>query len=814
MKELLAPNGKKSNLTPEQYKLVRTPAFIAWFGDWEHDPQNASKVIDENGEPLPVWHGTAKEFNIFNKRKIGSNFGVDTKGFFFTSDIKEAEYSAEYMADGNGGIRIMNVFLNIRNPYILNTNGVASIFYDSSSTDFVSIAEENKNDGIIVIGKIGGMLYVVFEPEQIKLADGYNTKFDIRNPDIRFSTGGNLSHKILYHVTDAAKEKIILKQGITPQKKASYTNMFGSDIREHKKSVFAFTNQADAVKWAFKREYDGKEPVIIVVFKAGNIKDWKKDNHIESQFAYGEWLQKEGVVEPSQIIKIVPFKTDFVKKVTSAPYNQQHKVTWKELDVTDNPDIRFALGGIPPRYKEMGFSKVGEKMKSTRTDKKWMVLAKKGKKYKVVHGGYKGMEDYTQHKDKERRKRFWKRMGGFNSAKANDSFSPLYWHKKFGTWEAGGAVLSAPNSETEKQNHMKESEQLNQKIIKLQSVLPTFKGKEKKEMEQYVDDLKFLYQEAVQMESEQQQQTPPAPPPEPTDYYEEQRQKEAEEDAEKTDSGYQKSEPKFRKGQQVEAEGYDQPLIVLAFANKDGEIMLILLTAGGDKVEMSQQSVVVFGIYLGKPSDEEVQQGENDFKVFAFQISSGQGGGESTDLPPEDYTEQPQQQQTETPPEEPKQLPEQGSADVEGFSPEDLGGGFGGFSKGGNTPKFKQGEDITYTAPVDGDEIFDYIKKVDDKYYYISQGWLYKNCEKIKDNLFRIKIADGNKLFKKRSVSKKASGGGVDYEKMENRYATLKEPYRGYRNIQIVRREGLKWLVEILGSGKQIEVYEDEFILD
>ena len=33
---LLAPNGKASNLTPEQYKLVRTPEFKAWFGDWEY----------------------------------------------------------------------------------------------------------------------------------------------------------------------------------------------------------------------------------------------------------------------------------------------------------------------------------------------------------------------------------------------------------------------------------------------------------------------------------------------------------------------------------------------------------------------------------------------------------------------------------------------------------------------------------------------------------------------------------------------------------------------------------------------------------
>ena len=97
---------------------------------------------------------------------------------------------------------------------------------------------------------------------------------------------------------------------------------------------------------------------------------------------------------------------------------------------------------IPERYRNMGFTKVGQKKKSTRPEKKWMVLARKGDKYKVVHGGYKGMQDYSQHHDDVRRKRFWNRMGGFDSEKANDPFSPLYWHKKFGTWEDGGRIIS------------------------------------------------------------------------------------------------------------------------------------------------------------------------------------------------------------------------------------------------------------------------------------------------------------------------------------------------------------------------------------
>jgi hypothetical protein len=100
-------------------------------------------------------------------------------------------------------------------------------------------------------------------------------------------------------------------------------------------------------------------------------------------------------------------------------------------------------GGIPQRYKNMGFNKVGVKKKSTRPGKKWMVLAKKGDKYKVVHGGYTGMKDFSQHGSEKRKKNFWNRMGGKDSAKATDPFSPLYWHKRLGTWEKGGEPQNA-----------------------------------------------------------------------------------------------------------------------------------------------------------------------------------------------------------------------------------------------------------------------------------------------------------------------------------------------------------------------------------
>ena len=89
---LIAPNGKPSNLTPEQYELVRTPAFKNWFGDWENNPKEASKVVDENGEPLVVYHGSpvgeTTEFSMYQQGKQSSGFRE--YGMYFTTNENSA----------------------------------------------------------------------------------------------------------------------------------------------------------------------------------------------------------------------------------------------------------------------------------------------------------------------------------------------------------------------------------------------------------------------------------------------------------------------------------------------------------------------------------------------------------------------------------------------------------------------------------------------------------------------------------------------------------------------------------------------------
>jgi DNA repair protein RadC len=158
---LLAPNGKPSNLTPEQYKLVRTPAFKEWFGDWENDPENASKVVDSNGEPLVVFHGSNIDFNIFEKSK--TNPYAEKQGYFFAFDKKYAEsYNSKYVKPFFINIRIKGTFDDDDNLVPFNADG----------------------------NIVQGLQVEVYDKKNIKLADGSNTTLDGNNPDIRFDGGG------------------------------------------------------------------------------------------------------------------------------------------------------------------------------------------------------------------------------------------------------------------------------------------------------------------------------------------------------------------------------------------------------------------------------------------------------------------------------------------------------------------------------------------------------------------------------------------------------------------------------------------------
>jgi hypothetical protein len=224
MTKHLAPNGKPSNLTHEQWHLVRTPEFKAWFGDWENDPANASKVIDEKTkEPLVCYHGSNNaKINSFDVEKSGSvQYSDWGQGIYFTPSKHTADYYSnealkkidyEYnrlyevfektqdfvdlkafqnrgreLFDNKNTI-VYSVFLNIKKPLI-------EIVDSMNYTDpFLSKNAKMDNlDGIFIKTSRGGFSEIIaFEPNQIKLADGSNTTFDANNDDIRYAEGGKI----------------------------------------------------------------------------------------------------------------------------------------------------------------------------------------------------------------------------------------------------------------------------------------------------------------------------------------------------------------------------------------------------------------------------------------------------------------------------------------------------------------------------------------------------------------------------------------------------------------------------------------------
>lgn len=90
--------------------ITKTKKFKSWFGDWENNPKDASKIVDEKGNPLVVYHGTnSNDFTEFDKKRIGNrDSGWFGKGFYFALSKGEAQYY---------GKNVIPVYLNIRNPF-------------------------------------------------------------------------------------------------------------------------------------------------------------------------------------------------------------------------------------------------------------------------------------------------------------------------------------------------------------------------------------------------------------------------------------------------------------------------------------------------------------------------------------------------------------------------------------------------------------------------------------------------------------------------------------------------------------------------
>ena len=178
-----APNGKPTNLNERQWLQVRTKAFKDWFGDWENNPSQASKVVDENGEPLVVYHGSYYK----NDATIIGDWSKNA--------LPYATYFAPYQGYANFK-HVYSAFLNIKNPIYSDELLTEEAIQDEAI--FKKFIIDSGYDG--AISGIQRELYkipsnatkareiVVVNPNQIKSATSNTGEFSTTNDDIRYSS--------------------------------------------------------------------------------------------------------------------------------------------------------------------------------------------------------------------------------------------------------------------------------------------------------------------------------------------------------------------------------------------------------------------------------------------------------------------------------------------------------------------------------------------------------------------------------------------------------------------------------------------------
>lgn len=216
---LKAPNGADTKLTPEQWAMVRTSAFKNWFGLWENDPENASKALDENGEPRVFYHGT--NWDALNEPKGGATFDIRNLGTasgdagFFGSGHYFAFTKAEA---GFYGRNMIEAFLNLRNPFYYNE---AFTNYNGKYLGSLNPARESME--FINLGKLFPEIAKDYE------ADAYEgrehvTSFNVQEYAEKFDEVYNNKKFIVEEDKNYPSDRVVVKADpITIQHENGYT---------------------------------------------------------------------------------------------------------------------------------------------------------------------------------------------------------------------------------------------------------------------------------------------------------------------------------------------------------------------------------------------------------------------------------------------------------------------------------------------------------------------------------------------------------------------------------------------------------------
>lgn len=282
-------------------EATQSQQFKRWFGDWQNDPANASKVVNADGTPKVMYHGTNAEFTVFDraqgKKKVHLNVFGD--GNYFTA-LREG--ASRY------GANVVEAYLDIKNPYVkkdgFNTvaDQIASEFgiaRDSiKGSDVSSFLRQRGYDGVVMYDGNGEIVIAnAFSSNQIKSAADNVGTFDRGNPDIRYSSrnsGESRVDRLVRKNEELKAEAEYLKQVVKVQKSGnkahildrSSVNAIGKGLME---SVNAKGSEFGKLLNDFYRAL-GTEDMSYETMqdRAGELADWLLEHHQAERDGYAQ----------------------------------------------------------------------------------------------------------------------------------------------------------------------------------------------------------------------------------------------------------------------------------------------------------------------------------------------------------------------------------------------------------------------------------------------------------------------------------------------------------------------------------------------
>ena len=169
--------------------------------DKEFSPKPVNPaMLNEDGTPKVVYHGTNSEFWSFDLTQSGKNYEGTSEGFFFFTSEKSGypdsaqDYARSHSQKYGGRERIIPAYLHMEKPLSLDSKGyyTPTAYFDSHADEIYEKYLKGDYDGVIIENSNKNadtsVIYLLDDATRIKSATDNIGTFDSDNPDIRYST--------------------------------------------------------------------------------------------------------------------------------------------------------------------------------------------------------------------------------------------------------------------------------------------------------------------------------------------------------------------------------------------------------------------------------------------------------------------------------------------------------------------------------------------------------------------------------------------------------------------------------------------------